>query len=131
MGQPLEVHIRKLQEFYWSEADPEGRGFVPLADALRKAGEFLLAPSSQDFEIAVTVARGQQYAVARGLVHDEGERLPCAVEPGAVEEEQLGERRILLEHPVKTKGHRFGQRGFEDDPIIFAISPLPRPEFRA
>lgn len=40
MGQPLEVHIRKLQEFYWSEADPEGRGFVPLADALRKAGEF-------------------------------------------------------------------------------------------
>ena len=43
MGQPLEVHIRKLQEFYWSEADPEGRGFVPLADALRKAGEFLEA----------------------------------------------------------------------------------------
>ena len=40
MGQPLEVHIRKLQEFYWSEADPDGRGFVPLADALRKAGNF-------------------------------------------------------------------------------------------
>jgi tetratricopeptide (TPR) repeat protein len=39
VGQPLEVHIRKLQEFYWSEADPDGRGFVPLADALRKAGE--------------------------------------------------------------------------------------------
>jgi len=40
VGQPLEVHIRKLQEFYWSESDPDGRGFVPLADALRKAGEF-------------------------------------------------------------------------------------------
>lgn len=39
MGQPLEVHIRKLQEFYWSEADPDGRGFVPLADALRRAGD--------------------------------------------------------------------------------------------
>ena len=39
MGQPLEFHIRKLQEFYWSAADPDGRGFVPLADALRRAGE--------------------------------------------------------------------------------------------
>ncbi|MFH1766381.1 MAG: tetratricopeptide repeat protein [Gemmatimonadota bacterium] len=40
MGQPQEVHIRKLQDFYWSEADPDGRGFVPLADALRRAGDF-------------------------------------------------------------------------------------------
>jgi tetratricopeptide (TPR) repeat protein len=28
-----------LQELYWSEADPDGRGFVPLADALRQAGD--------------------------------------------------------------------------------------------
>jgi tetratricopeptide (TPR) repeat protein len=41
VGQPLEAHIRKLQEFYWSERDPVGRGFVPLADALRKAGDFV------------------------------------------------------------------------------------------
>jgi len=40
VGQPQEVHIRKLQEIYWSDADPDGRGFVPLADALRKAGDF-------------------------------------------------------------------------------------------
>ncbi len=40
MGQPLEVHIRRLQDFYWSDADPDGRGFVPLADALRRAGDF-------------------------------------------------------------------------------------------
>jgi tetratricopeptide (TPR) repeat protein len=39
VGQPQEVHIRKLQEFYWSDADPDGRGFVPLADALRKVGD--------------------------------------------------------------------------------------------
>ncbi len=41
VGQPLEAHIRRLQEFYWSEHDPDGRGFVPLADALRKAGDFV------------------------------------------------------------------------------------------
>ncbi len=39
MGEPLEVHIRKMQEFYWSDEDPDGRGFVALADALRKAGD--------------------------------------------------------------------------------------------
>jgi len=43
VGQPLETHIRKLQEFYWSDADPEGRGFVPLADALRRSGELMEA----------------------------------------------------------------------------------------
>jgi tetratricopeptide (TPR) repeat protein len=39
----LEAQIRKLQEFYWSDADPEGRGFVPLADMYRRVGDFLEA----------------------------------------------------------------------------------------
>jgi tetratricopeptide (TPR) repeat protein len=43
VGQPLEPNIRKLQEFYWSKHDPDGRGFVPLADALRRAGDFIEA----------------------------------------------------------------------------------------
>ncbi len=43
MGQPLEVHIRELQEFYWSSADPDGLGFVQLADALRRAGDLVEA----------------------------------------------------------------------------------------
>lgn len=40
MGENLEVQIRKLQEYYWSEADPQGRGFVSLADLYRRAGNF-------------------------------------------------------------------------------------------
>ena len=40
MGQPQEGHIRKLQDYFWSDADPDGLGFVPLADALRQAGDF-------------------------------------------------------------------------------------------
>jgi len=35
----LDAHIRKLQEFYWSDADPDGRGFVALADLYRRAGD--------------------------------------------------------------------------------------------
>ncbi len=43
MVQSLEARVRKLQDLYWSSADPDGRGFVPLADALRRAGELLEA----------------------------------------------------------------------------------------
>ena len=43
MGGPLETRIKRLQEFYWSDADPDGRGFVSLADAHRKEGDFLEA----------------------------------------------------------------------------------------
>ena len=40
MEDRLEAQIRKLQEFYWSVADPEGRGFLPLADMYRRVGNF-------------------------------------------------------------------------------------------
>ncbi len=39
MGGSLEARIKKLQEFYWSDADPDGRGFVSLADAYRRNGD--------------------------------------------------------------------------------------------
>ncbi|MFO8172893.1 MAG: tetratricopeptide repeat protein [Longimicrobiales bacterium] len=39
MGENLEVQIRKLQELYWSEYDPEGRRFVPLAELFRRTGD--------------------------------------------------------------------------------------------
>ena len=35
----MEAEIKKLQEFYWSDADPDGRGFVNLAAAYRKSGD--------------------------------------------------------------------------------------------
>lgn len=40
VGENLDVQIRKLQEFYWSDADPEGRGFVSLAELYRRAGDY-------------------------------------------------------------------------------------------
>jgi tetratricopeptide (TPR) repeat protein len=43
VGGPLEAKIRKLQAFYWSDADPDGRGFVHLADAYRKHGDLMEA----------------------------------------------------------------------------------------
>ena len=43
MGGSLEAKIRKLQAFYWSDSDPDGRGFVNLADAYRKNGDPLEA----------------------------------------------------------------------------------------
>ena len=43
MGQTPEARIRKLQDLCWSGADPDGRAFVHLADAYRKAGDLLEA----------------------------------------------------------------------------------------
>lgn len=43
MGGPLESKLKRLQEFYWSDDDPDGRGFVALADAHRREGDTLEA----------------------------------------------------------------------------------------
>jgi len=35
----LEAEIRTLRSLFWSDRDPDGRGFAPLADAYRRAGD--------------------------------------------------------------------------------------------
>ncbi len=40
VGRSLEAQISKLRDIYRSEVDPEGRAFVPLADALRRAEDY-------------------------------------------------------------------------------------------
>ena len=39
MTESLEQEIRTLRSLFWSDRDPDGRGFAPLADAYRRAGE--------------------------------------------------------------------------------------------
>ena len=39
MSEAFDVEIRTLRSLYWSERDPEGRGFAPLVDAYRRAGD--------------------------------------------------------------------------------------------
>ena len=39
MTESLEGEIRALRSLFWSDRDPDGRGFAPLADAYRRAGE--------------------------------------------------------------------------------------------
>jgi len=39
VSESLEQEIRTLRSLYWSERDPEGRAFAPLADAYLRAGE--------------------------------------------------------------------------------------------
>ena len=40
MTESLQQEIGALRSLYWSERDPEGRAFAPLADAYRRAGDF-------------------------------------------------------------------------------------------
>lgn len=39
MTQSLEGEIRTLRSLFWSDRDPDGLGFAPLADAYRRAGD--------------------------------------------------------------------------------------------
>jgi tetratricopeptide (TPR) repeat protein len=39
VSESLEQEIRTLRSLFWSERDPEGRAFAPLADAYLRAGE--------------------------------------------------------------------------------------------
>lgn len=39
MGSSLIDQMRKLRDLFWSKSDPIGRGFVPLAEVLRRLGE--------------------------------------------------------------------------------------------
>ena len=39
MVPPLEQEIRELRSAFWSDRDPDGRAFAPLADAYRREGE--------------------------------------------------------------------------------------------
>ena len=39
MSESLEVEIRTLQSIFWSERDPDGLAFAPLADAFRRKGD--------------------------------------------------------------------------------------------
>lgn len=39
MTESLEAEIRTLRSLFWSDRDPDGRGFAPLADAYRRAGD--------------------------------------------------------------------------------------------
>lgn len=40
MNPSLEQEIRTLRSLFWSQRDPEGLAFAPLADAYRRAGDF-------------------------------------------------------------------------------------------
>lgn len=39
MPETVELEIRQLRSLLWSDRDPQGRAFAPLADAYRRAGE--------------------------------------------------------------------------------------------
>ena len=43
MTEILDREIRTLRSLFWSERDPAGRGFAPLADAYRRAGDLAQA----------------------------------------------------------------------------------------
>ncbi len=85
MIESLEREIRDLRSLFWSERDPDGRGFAPLADAYRRAGDFRQALElvNDGLDRLPTFATGH---VVSASVH---------FEAGLVEEAQLAASRAL------------------------------------
>lgn len=124
MEEHLESQIRRLQDLYWSESDPDGRAFVPLADAHRKAGDL---------------------NEARRVLREGLERHPSAVsghvvlgwvlqEQGRVAEAEASFRAALAVDPRNTSSLRglgalLKERGEEEEALglyrdLLALDPL-------
>jgi tetratricopeptide (TPR) repeat protein len=83
--QQLEHEIRTLRSLFWSDRDPEGLAFAPLADAYRRAGQF-----RQAVEL---LANGRVRHPDFATGHVVAARL--FMEKGLLEEGELAARRAL------------------------------------
>lgn len=130
----LEQEIRDLRSRFWSERDPQGRGFVPLADALRRAQEL-----DEALEVVADgLARHPDFASAH-LVHGWVQR-----DRGEEEEAEAAFRRVLEMDPENARAlYGLGQilaqggrlaagrdlvaRALDLDPLLDAEEAAPAP----
>jgi len=110
MSIPIDQEIRLLRSLFWSDRDPDGRAFVPLVDAYRRAGDFRQAIEllSQGLE------RHPDFASA----HAAAARL--YLEKGLVEEAEIAARKVLKLDEDNVMGLEFlagalEQRGASDE----------------
>ena len=73
MPEPLNQQIDRLQEIFFSEKDPNGRAFVPLADAHRRLGELDRALGVLQEGLVAHPDSASGHVVAGWLYRDRGE----------------------------------------------------------
>ena len=73
MPEPLNQQIDRLQEIFFSEKDPTGRAFVPLADAHRRLGELDRALGVLQEGLVAHPDSASGHVVAGWLYRDRGE----------------------------------------------------------
>ncbi len=92
MQENLEAQIRKLQEYYWSDSDPDGRGFVSLADLYRRTGDLSEARRLLNDGLARHGSMASGHLVLGWVFLDQGNlmeaeasfRAALAVDPGNI-----------------------------------------------
>ena len=73
MGRSLEAQIRRLRDLYGSDTDPDRRGFVSLANALRKAEEYPESRKILDEGLTRFPDSTSGHVVAAWLQQDQGD----------------------------------------------------------
>lgn len=78
MRSALQDEIRELQTRYWSDRDPSGRAFAPLADAYRRAGELDEAAELVEEGVSRLPEYVPGHLVAARILRDRGDRTGAA-----------------------------------------------------
>jgi tetratricopeptide (TPR) repeat protein len=110
----LEEEIRTLRSLFWSDRDPDGRGFAPLADAYRRAGDV-----KQALEL---LTEGLDRHPGFCTAHVVAARL--YVEQGMHAEAELAARKVLDLDPentdaLATMARALEEQGRESDAVDF------------
>lgn len=105
MDQSLEREIRRLYAGYHSPGDPQGRSFVPLADAYRRAGDLLRARLLLEEGLRRHPDFSSAYVVAMRIARDVSDHA------GAL----AATRRVLELDPDNVEARR----------VLAEIGPLP------
>lgn len=74
MRSALQDEIRELRTRYWSDRDPSGRAFAPLADAYRRAGELDEAAELIEEGVSRLPEYVPGHLVAARILRDRGDR---------------------------------------------------------
>ena len=148
MTESLQQEIRALRSLFWSERDPEGRVFAPLADAYRRAGDFRLAVEllrdgldrhpgfvaghlvAAQLFLEKGLLEEAELASRRALELDRDNPLAVEILTATLEAKGAAEEAVRAESPVREPAAMEPEALIRAEAVfdVVALAPEPEPE---